>query len=139
MVFQKIENGYVVRMEKGEEIIDTLSDFIDKNKIKGGFVWGIGTVNNITLGYYDAQNKKYIKKTFEDDFEITNLTGNISSLNGSPLVHAHITISDSNFSALSGHLFSGIIAVTAEFVIFSTENKIERALDPQTGLNLLKL
>ena len=139
MFFQQIKNGYIVRLEKGEEIITVLSDFADKQKIKGGFVYGIGTVNNLTLGYYDLEKRDYLKKTFQADFELTSLMGNIALLKDSPLVHAHIVVSDSNFGALAGHLFSGTIAVTGEFVILLTESKIERAFDPQTGLNLLKL
>ena len=139
MFFQETKNGYIVRLEKGEEIITALSEFADKQKIKGGFVYGIGTVNNLTLGYYDTEKKDYLKKTFQADFELASLMGNISLLKGSPLVHAHIVVSDSNFGTLAGHLFSGMIAVTGEFVILLTGDIIERAFDPQTGLNLLKL
>lgn len=139
MFFQKIKDGYVIRLEKGEEIISTLTDFADKYKIEGGFIYGIGTVNNLTLGYYQAEKKNYLKKGFPDDFELVSLMGNISLLKGNPMVHIHVVISDANFNTSAGHLFSGTIAVTGEFVILVTKDAIERAFDPQTGLNLLQL
>jgi predicted DNA-binding protein with PD1-like motif len=139
MLFQKIKDGYIIRLQKGEEIISTLSDFADKYKIEGGFVYGIGTVNNIVLGYYETEKKNYLKKSFKGDFELVSLMGNISLLKGKPMVHAHIVISDANFTCLAGHLFSGTIAMTGEFVILLTKDAIERVLDPETGLNLLQL
>jgi len=139
MVFRKLENGFILRLEKGEEIIATLSDFAQKEKIDGGFVYGIGTVNDLTLGYYDVDKKDYLKKAFKADFELASLTGNISLLKGSPIVHAHVVISDSNFACFAGHLFSGRIAATGEFAVHTTKNRMERASDPQTSLNLLKL
>ena len=139
MLFQKIKAGYIVRLEKGEEIINVLSDFADKYKIEGGFLYGIGTVNDVTLGYYDAQRKDYLKQTFKGDFELASLTGNISLLKGRPMVHAHVVVSDANFTCLAGHLFSASIAITGEVVILLTKDAIERVFDPQTGLNLLQL
>ena len=139
MVFRKLENGFILKLEKGEEIIATLSDFAQKEKIDGGFVYGIGTANNLTLGYYNADKKDYLKKAFQGDFEIVSLMGNISLLKGSPVAHIHMVISDSNFNCSAGHLFSGTIAATGEFVIHTTKSRMERVFDPQTSLNLLKL
>ncbi|MCJ7507476.1 MAG: DNA-binding protein [candidate division Zixibacteria bacterium] len=139
MLFQKIKDGYVIRLEKGEEIINSLTDFADKYKIEGGFIYGIGTVNNLTLGYYEAEKKNYLKKSFPDDFELVSLMGNISLLKGNPMVHVHVVISDVNFNTLAGHLFSGTVSVTGEFVILATKDAIERAFDKETGLNLLQL
>lgn len=139
MFFDKIKNSYIIRLEKGEEIISVLSDFADKYKVEGGFIYGIGTVNNLTLGYYNEEKKDYLKKTFAADFELASLTGNISLLKGAPWVHAHVVVSDSNFNTLGGHLFAGTIAATGEFVIVLSKDAIERSPDPKSGLNLLNL
>ncbi len=139
MFFERIKNSYVLRLAKGEEIISVLTDFADKYRIEGGFVYGIGTVNNLTLGYYDKEKKSYFKRTFQADFELASLTGNISLLKGVPLVHAHVVVSDSDFNTLGGHLFSGTISVTGEFVVVLAGDAIERSPDVESGLNLLNL
>jgi predicted DNA-binding protein with PD1-like motif len=139
MYFRKIQHGYLVRLVKGEEIIKTLSSFVDEQKILGGFVFGLGAFKDLTLGYFDSLKKEYIKKFIGDDLEFGNLTGSIAYLEGKPFVHAHVTAASPDLKAFCGHLFSATISATGEFMIIPFESKIERKPDPETGLNLLDL
>ena len=139
MFFRKIPNGYMVRLEKGEEVVNSLATLVEKEKILGGFLWGLGAIENPTLGYFDPHKNEYIKKSLSGDFELGNLTGDISYLDGKPFVHVHVTLADENFNSFCGHLFSGVISVTGEFFIFVFDYKIERKKDPQTGFNFLDL
>ncbi|MCJ7578861.1 MAG: DNA-binding protein [candidate division Zixibacteria bacterium] len=139
MYFRRIQHGYLIRLIKGEEVIKTLSSFVDEQKILGGFVFGLGAFKDLTLGYFDSAKKEYIKKFIGDDLEFGNLTGSIAYLEGKPFVHAHVTAAGSDMKAFSGHLFSATISATGEFVIIPSESKIERKPDPETGLTLLDL
>jgi uncharacterized protein len=139
MFFKKITNGYVVRLEKGEELISSISQLAEKEKIPGGFLLGLGAVKDATLGYYDVEKKEYIKKTFEAKFELSSLVGDIFFLEGKPGVHAHATLSDPNFNIIGGHLFSALATATVELFIYLTDGVLKRKLDPKIGLNLLDL
>lgn len=139
MRFRKIQNGFLVRLIKGEEVITTLSSFVEEQKILGGFVVGLGALKDLTLGYFDSTRKEYVKKFFPEDFEFGNLTGSISYLEDKPFVHAHVTAGGADFKAVTGHLFSATISATGEFFIIPSESKIERKPDSDTGLNLLEL
>jgi predicted DNA-binding protein with PD1-like motif len=139
MYFRKIQHGYLVRLIKGEEVIKTLSSFVDEQKILGGFVFGLGALKDLTLGYFDSAKKEYVKKFIGDDLEFGNLTGSIAYLDGKPFVHAHVTAAGSDMKGFCGHLFSATISATGEFVIIPSESKIERKPDPETELNLLDL
>jgi predicted DNA-binding protein with PD1-like motif len=139
MYSRRIQHGYLVRLVKGEEVIKTLSSFVDEQKILGGFVFGLGAFKEVTIGYFDSAKKEYIKKFFRDDLEFANLTGSIAYLEGKPFVHAHVTAGDSDMGAVCGHLFSATISATGEFVIIPSESKVERKPDPQMGLTLLDL
>jgi predicted DNA-binding protein with PD1-like motif len=139
MQFRKIANGFLIRLMKGEEVITTLSAFIKEQKIQGGFVFGLGALKDLTLGYFDAGNKTYIKKFFPQDLEFGNVTGSISYLEGKPFVHAHVTAGGPDFTSVTGHLFSATISATGEFFILPSDVKIERKPDSDTGLNLLEL
>ena len=139
MQYRKLANGFLIRLIKGEEVIATLSAFIEEQKILGGFVFGLGALKDLTLGYFDAPNKTYIKKLFPEDLEFGNVTGSISYLEGKPFVHAHVTAGSSDFIAVTGHLFSATISATGEFFILPSDSKIERKPDSDTGLNLLEL
>ncbi len=139
MQSRKTDKGFLVRLIKGEEVISTLSSFIEKENILGGFVFGLGAFKELTLGYFDSAKKEYVKKYFPEDLEVGNLTGSISFFEGKPFVHAHITASGSDLKAFTGHLFSATISATGEFFIIPSDSKIERKPDSDTGLNLLNL
>ncbi len=139
MFFKKTPDGYLVRLEKGEEVIESLIDLAEKEKIKGGFLYGIGAVKDVSLGYFDTAKKEYQKKSFEKNYEVTSLVGDIFHFEGKPGVHCHVSLSGPDFTAIGGHLFRAVITGTGEFFIHTTDETLKRKKDPSSGLNLLDL
>lgn len=139
MRFRKIENGYFLRLEKGEEVVSSIVQFAAKEKIASGAFFGLGAINKIDLGYYNLEQRKYEKEHFAEDMEVGNITGNIASLEGKPFVHMHVTVSGKDLKAFTGHLFSAEVALTLEIFVFTSSARIERKMDPEIGLNLLHL
>ncbi|MCS7257863.1 MAG: DUF296 domain-containing protein [candidate division WOR-3 bacterium] len=139
MEYLKLQDDFILKLHPEEEIITTIKQFVIKQKIKSGFLWGIGTAKEITLGYYDLKEKQYKKRIFVDDHEISSLIGNISYLSTDPIIHIHIVISPENFVSYSGHLFSAKVSATCEIMIKTYTKKLIRNTDPQIGLNLLNL
>jgi len=131
-------SGYVVRLDRGEEVLSTLAAFLKAEGVSGATLSGIGAVQRTTLGYFDLHKREYLRREFPDDMELVSLTGNLTWVEGEPLIHAHVTISGPDFVAVSGHLFSAEIAITGEFAIVPTGMRLERALDERTGLRLIK-
>lgn len=136
MKVRKVKGGYLLRLEKGEEVISSLKRLVSDEGIKSGIIIGIGAIEDIKLGYYDPVKKEHFDKEFKGSHELGNLTGNISYLNGEPLIHIHATISSSALSAYTGHLSSARISLTAEILILTFDAELSRKHDPETGLNL---
>ncbi|HLG93654.1 MAG TPA: PPC domain-containing DNA-binding protein, partial [candidate division Zixibacteria bacterium] len=130
MQYRKVENGYFLRLEKGEEVLSSILQFAAKVNINSGAFFGLGAINNFELGYYDLKTRKYEKETFAEDMEVGNITGNIASLDGKPLVHTHVTVSGKDLKALTGHLFIAEVALTLELFVFTSAVNIERKLNP---------
>jgi uncharacterized protein len=141
MQYKKVEDGYLIRLDRGEEIVDTLIGFVRREKIPGGFITGIGAVEKATLGIYDIHAGSYITKSFGDRLEISNLTGNITydEESGEPFLHCHITLADSSLRTFSGHLFEAVVLVTAEIYIRTIKEKMFRKKDIESGFNLWRL
>lgn len=139
MRYRKVTGGYLLRIERGEEVMASLLKFIKKYKIKSGFMVGLGACEKLELGYFDAVKGIYKNKKFPGEYEVTNLTGNIAYMEREPIAHVHITLSDDKFRAIAGHLWSAIVSGTAEIYIMTFKAAIKRAKDLQTGLNLLNL
>lgn len=128
---------YFLRLEKGEEIINTLKNFSKEKKVKGAFFYGIGAGKNFTIGFYDLEKKEYLKKEYKEEGEILSLIGNISHLEKDIFIHTHIIFSDKNFNLLGGHLFSGEITATLEIFLILINKKLLRKNFPDIGLNLI--
>lgn len=140
MKSKKTSTGYIVRLEKGEEVIETLTKFCETEKIKSGSISGIGATNNVDLKSFDEKTKKYLEKKFSgEDYEILSLNGNITLLNGKPFLHLHAVLSDPNYNAFGGHIGSVVISVTGEIVINIFDVTIPRKLDNEFQLNFIDL
>lgn len=140
MKFKKINNNHIIKIEKGEEIIEMLTKFCEDNNIKSGRVSGIGGANNVALSYYDLERKIYITKIFKGkNYEIISLNGNIAVMEGKTILHIHITLGDENYNVFGGHLKSAVIAITGEIIISMTGDVVRRKFDNEFKLNLLDL
>ena len=134
---KKYGSTYVVNVRSGAELVAALNDFAAANKLTLGAVTGIGAVNEATLRFFNPETKKYVDKTFAEQMEIANLTGNISQKDGALYTHYHITLGNEKYQALAGHLLSARINGAAEiFVSAVKRGKAERSFDEKTGLNL---
>ena len=131
-------NRFFVRLDKDEEIVENLKNFCKKNQIESGFLLGIGTVNNVTLQFYNKNTKNYDKKVFTGDYELIGLNGNITVQNGENVLHMHVNIADNEFKTFGGHLDKAYTTMTCEIVVVQFESPLEREFDSTTNLNLLK-
>jgi len=136
MKYKKENNQILVVLEKGDKIIESLNKISQDNNILFGWINGIGAINEITIGSYPSKIKEYIKKIFKSEYELTSLIGNITSKNGIPFVHAHVTLSDEDCNAFGGHLFEATTAVTCEIIISISNNKVNRSFNEDIGLYL---
>jgi len=139
MQSKRIADGFVVKLDKGEQLVDSLIKFARQEKVDSGSVAGIGAVTNVTLGYFDREQKKYLQRKFDDVYELVSLSGSIATIKGEPILHLHIVISDRDYSVRAGHLFSAEVAVTGEIFVRAYPERLLRKKDPEFGLNLLDL
>lgn len=140
MIYSKLgTDKYVLRLEVGDEILGSLKKFASKRKIGASLLEGIGSLNKVKLGHYDFKTREYKYETFEDDLEILNLSGNISSMNREPLPHVHVTLGRRDFSVIGGHMDEGSVANMVEIGIWKLPGKLVKEKDESVGLNLLQL
>jgi predicted DNA-binding protein with PD1-like motif len=138
MKYKKAANSYVIRLDGGERIVESLEKFCAKEKISGAHFSGIGTLREAELAYYDVGGKKYRSCVFnKPPLEIVSLLGNASLAEGKIKIHAHVVISDSQFRTFGGHLNEGSAYPMCEIVVTPLGAKLERKKDEKTGLMVL--
>ncbi len=130
---------WIIRIDKGEEIVSTLERFCREKGIRLGTVHGIGATNKATIGLFKTRTKEYVRKELVGDHEITSLTGNISRMNGQVYIHLHANLSDEHYQVLGGHLNSAVVSATCEVVVRELEGEVDRQFSEEIGLNLYKL
>lgn len=138
MEYGRFGDRWVLRVDKGEEVVAALRQFCEREGVRLASVSGIGATDRIVLGYFEAGAKKY--HTFErtGDHEITALNGTVSTLGGEIYLHLHVTLSDRECRAFGGHLNSAVVSGTCELVIDPLEGELERRFDEEVGLNLVR-
>ena len=131
-------NGrFILSIDNHEEIMAALADFCRKQKIKAGEITGIGAISEATFRFLDPATKHYVDKTFAEQMEITNLTGNISRKDGEVYLHVHLTCSRRDYTCVGGHLLNARVNGACElFVTDFGLTTAGRKFDPETGLNL---
>ena len=139
MDYKKFDKKVFVRIDKGEEIVETLKQLCKDLDIKAGTITGIGATDKATIGLFDVKTKKYHSKEFVGDHEIAPLIGNISTMNGEVYLHLHVTLGNSEHMSFAGHLTSAVVSATFEGVIDIINGEINREFDENIKLNLLKL
>ena len=138
MLYKKTSsNRYVLRIKRKEKIIEELKKFCLKEKIDGGFFYGLGAVEQAELAHYDVSTKKYTSKKFTLPMEMANITGSVGICEKELIVHAHATFADKQMATVAGHLVEAIVSGTAEIYFIKT-SKLIKFLDSPTGLKIFK-
>jgi uncharacterized protein len=139
-MFSKLGPGrFMIRLEKGDDILASIRGFAAAKKIGAALFEGIGSLNTARLGHYDFTTKNYKYEVFSEDLEILTLSGNVSTMDKLPLPHAHVTLGKRDFSVIGGHLDEGSKANMVEIGLSSLPGKLLKAKDEDVGLNLLQL
>lgn len=140
MEYIRTGNTYVVRMDRGEEVMACLKKLAETENIILGHIQGLGASDHVKLGCYDVASQQYHVNTIETALEITNLSGNITTKDNEVYLHVHITVADDQQKAYGGHLNECIISGTCELFVTVLEGNVGRMIDEigHTGLNIMK-
>ena len=134
MEVKQLAQNFLVYIQKDEPVMETLTSICKNNEIINGQISGIGAVKEIEMGAYDLNSKIYLRKQYTENHELISFQGNITLNNGTPFIHAHITISNHDLRTRGGHLFEMKVAVVGEFIIRKIDSNVHRALDDNIGL-----
>ena len=136
MQYRVFGDTYVVRLQRGEEVLACLRELCEKESISLGTVSAIGAVNHVVVGVYRVDEQKYVANTFDGVMELTSLMGNITEKDGEPYLHLHATFGDLTGKVIGWHLNEAVVSATCELFVRKVEGHVGRRLDPETGLNI---
>ena len=139
MEYRKFSQGYVLRLDPGEEIVASLIRLVEQEQVQLGSVTAIGAANDVTIGIFSTQEKQYHARRCQGDYEISALVGNVTRKEGEPYLHLHITIGNPVTGEVhAGHLTSATISATLELFLQVWDGQVGREFSDQVGLNLFR-
>lgn len=132
--------NYLVRLNKGELLVESLTKFATETQLGGAWVSGVGGALWAEIGFYDLPNQRYQFQKVERLLEITALQGNLSLKEGEPAFHLHGTFSDDHLQAIGGHVKELCVAGTCEIYVHTIFGEpLTRTPNDEVGLPLLNL
>ena len=134
--FKQFGDRYVISVDNHQEIAAALQDFCEKQGVKLGLAIGIGAVREATLRFFNPATKKYVDRTFKEQMEIANLTGNVSEKDGKVYLHLHATFGRADYTTIGGHLMTATVNGACEIEVQKLDGHIGRVLSEEIGLNV---
>lgn len=136
MDYRRFGDRYVLRIDRGEEVLEQVEKLCRAEGIAVGYAVGLGATDEVTLGLFNTEEKVYHKTTLTGPMEITSLIGNISTMDGETYLHFHINVCNGQMQVLGGHLNACRVSATCEITLTKIEGTVERRFSDDVGLNL---
>jgi uncharacterized protein len=128
---------FLERLPHGADLLAAIRDVFEGEGCHMGFLTAIGAVERATIAYYNQESRSYEPLSIDEPAEILSCIGNVSRLEGSLVVHAHITLGLRDGTTRGGHLMEGAPIFACElFGVILEGPQLVRAFDEETGLNL---
>lgn len=137
MYYRQFGDKTVVRLDKDDEILESIKKIASELSIKTAFFSAIGATDDFTVGIFEIEKNDYERFSYTGNHEILELSGNITTVDNKPYVHAHITCAGKGGNTVGGHLLKAVISLTLEMVIISVDTEVTREYDAGIGINRL--
>ncbi len=131
-----IEGNYlVIKLQKGENINDSIIDVLEDYGIYSGLVvFGIGMIRDLEIGYWNG--KEYERDKLPIPGEVVSFHGSISS--NEPRLHIHVSAALKDHKVKGGHFFSGVADPLMEIHVLRLEEIVlKREMNEKSGLKEL--
>lgn len=137
MEYKRFGDTIIARIDKGEEIVEKLTELAVSENIALASVSALGAVNSFTVGAFRPEKKKYESNDFRGDYEIVSLTGTVTAMGGAPYLHLHMSAGNVRSEVVGGHLNRARVSATCEMVISVVDGAVNRRFDEAVGLNIM--
>ena len=139
LLLDRAERTFVVVFDKGEEVIEGLTMFAGRERLRASHITAIGALSDVTLGYFDWVRKHYEAIRLNEQVEVVTLAGDVAVKGQDPQVHAHVTVGRRDGSAYGGHLLEGHVRPTLEIILVESPAHLRKKVDEVTGLALIDI
>jgi uncharacterized protein len=133
------QRTFALVMQTGDEALQCLQEFVQKERIAAAQFTGIGALSAATLNYFDWDKKAYQPIPIREQVEVASLIGDVAlSPDGEPALHIHAVLGRRDGTAFAGHLSEAQVRPTLEIVLTEPPTYLQKVHDPESGLALIR-
>ena len=136
MQYKRFGNTCMLRIDLGEDIVESLKKLCEDEQILLGRVEAIGATDHAVIGVYDLAKKEYYPETVDEFMEIASLNGSITAMDGKPYIHLHAALADQRHVIHGGHVLEMRVGATCEMFVTVLDGAVNRQKDEELGINL---
>ena len=133
------QKTFAIILESGEEVMEKLMSFAEEQKLSASQFTAIGAFSGATVGFFDFAIKDYKKIPLKEQMEVLVLTGDISKYNNEYKIHAHVVLGKPDGTAHGGHLINATVHPTLEIILNESPAHLQRQMDKDSGIPLIKM
>ncbi|HEX4032602.1 MAG TPA: PPC domain-containing DNA-binding protein [Terracidiphilus sp.] len=131
---------FAIILDPGEEILACLKKIAGAEGFAGSSFKAIGALSRVELGWFNWEAKTYQTAVkLEEQVELLSLIGDIALKDGEPQVHAHLVVGRADGTAHGGHLLSAIVRPTCEIILTENPEHLQKQVDPESGIALIRI
>jgi uncharacterized protein len=143
MNFKQIDASpktFILVFETGDELAGGLLRFAREQNLSAASFKAVGALSSVRLGWLSWETKQYEPAvTLDEQVELLSLIGDVALKDGEPAVHAHAVIGKRDGTAHGGHLLKAFIRPTCEVVLTESPVHLQKFIDPEAGIALIRL
>lgn len=130
---------FVVILDTGDEILSSLKHLAQTKHLAGSSFKAIGALSNVELGSFNWESKKYRTAVkLAERVELLSLIGDVAlkdnAADSRPPCHRA-----QGSTVHGGHLLSATVRPTCEIVITESLQHLQKQIDPDSGIALIRL
>jgi predicted DNA-binding protein with PD1-like motif len=130
---------FILVFETGDELAKGLLQFATEQKLSAASLKAVGALSSVRLEWLNWESKKYEPSVVLDEqVELLSLIGDVALERDKPVVHAHAVVGKKDGTAHGGHLLEAHIRPTCEVVLTKSPAHLQKFIDPESGLALIK-
>jgi predicted DNA-binding protein with PD1-like motif len=135
----KAPETYILVFRTGDELASGLLRFAREKKLSAASFKAVGALSSVRLAWYSWDTKQYEPSvTLDEQVELLSLIGDVAMRDKDPVVHAHAVIGRKDGTAHGGHLLEAHIRPTCEVFLTESPVPLQKFIDPESGLALIK-
>jgi predicted DNA-binding protein with PD1-like motif len=135
----EVPRTFILVFATGEELAEGLLGFAKAQKLSAASFKAVGALSSARLGWFNWESRRYEPAvTLDEQVELLSLIGDVALKDGEPIVHAHVVIGKKDGTAHGGHLLQAYVRPTCEVVLTESHARLQRIVDPASGLALIK-